>query len=244
MNTRTSNGPHLADNQSFETSPASVASGRSLIEATFQRLRADIVEGRLAAGAKLAIEDLKSRYAVSGGTMREALSLLVAENLVQTQAQRGFHVTPMSLGDMRDLATTRIALECEALRQSVLNGDAEWEARVVSAFHRLSLIEDRAVRDPVHLFNQWELANRGFHEALVSACPSLWTRRFLSVLYVQMERYRRLTAMHDQPARNLHQEHRALRDSALARDAEHCVALLHGHIESSISVVRQFGLLR
>jgi len=245
VNARTSNGVTMGGDPAFaDVSPMPNASGRSLIEATFQRLRADIVEGRLAAGSRLAIEDLKSRYEVSGGTVREALSLLVADNLVQAQAQRGFHVTPMSLDDMRDLAATRVALECEALRQSVLNGDAEWEARVVSAFHRLSLFDERITRDPIHLFNQWEQVNRDFHEALISACPSVWTRRFLSILYVQMERYRRLTAMHNPPARNVHEEHQALRDSALARDAECCTALLRGHIESSISVARQFGLLR
>lgn len=245
MNARTANGLTLGGDKSFaDVSPVPIAKGRSLIEATFQRLRADIVEGRLVAGSRLAIEDLKSRYEVSGGTVREALSLLVAENLVQTQAQRGFHVTPMSLDDMRDLAATRIALECEALRQSVLNGDAEWEAHVVSSYHRLSLLDERTMEDPVHFFGQWEPANRGFHEALISACPSVWIRRFLSVLYVQMERYRRLTAMHNPPDRDVHEEHQALRDSALARDPERCTALLRAHIESSISVVRQFGLLR
>jgi DNA-binding GntR family transcriptional regulator len=245
VNAAASSGLSIGETLPVGDAPsAPVASGRSLIEATFQRLRADIVDGHLAAGSRLAIEDLKSRYEVSGGTVREALSLLVADNLVQAQAQRGFHVTPMSLDDMRDLAATRIALECEALRQSVLNGDVEWEARVVAAFHRLSLIEERTMRDPVHLFNQWEPVNREFHDALISACPSVWTRRFLSILYVQMERYRRLTSRHNQATRNVHEEHQALRDSALARDAERCAALLREHIESSISVVRQFGLLR
>ncbi|WP_313472354.1 GntR family transcriptional regulator [Stutzerimonas nitrititolerans] len=245
MNTRTPSGVAMAGEKSFsDASTVPRAKMRSLIEVTFHRLRADIVEGRLAAGSRLGVEDLKSRYEVSGGTMREALSLLVAENLVQTQAQRGFHVTPMSLGDMRDLAATRIALESEALRQSVLNGDAEWEARIVSSFHRLSLIEEPTMRDPARWFNEWEPVNRGFHEALISACSSVWIRRFLSILYVHMERYRRLTAMHNPPTRNVHEEHLALRDSALARDAERCAALLAEHIESSISVVREFGLLR
>jgi DNA-binding GntR family transcriptional regulator len=244
MNARTPNSLTLGGDKSSAEASVPGANMRSLIESAFHRLRADIVEGRLAAGARLAIEDLKTRYGVSGGTLREALSLLVADGLVQTQAQRGFHVTPMSLGDMLDLANTRSALECEALRQSVLNGDAEWEARVVSSYHRLSLFDERITRDPVHLFNEWERVNRDFHAALISACSSVWTRRFLSILYLQIERYHRLTAMHNPPARNVHEEHQALRDSALARDAERCTALLRAHIESSISVVRQFGLLR
>jgi DNA-binding GntR family transcriptional regulator len=244
MNTRTLNSSTMGGDKLSADAPVPGSNVRSLIESAFHQLRVDIVEGRLAAGARLAIEDLKTRYGVSGGTLREALSLLVADGLVQTQAQRGFHVTPMSLEDMRDLAATRIALECEALRQSVLNGDAEWEARVVSSYHRLSLLDERITRDPVLLFNEWERVNRDFHEALISACPSVWTRRFLSILYVQMERYRRLTATHNPPARSVHEEHQALRDSALARDAERCTALLRAHIESSILVVRQFGLLR
>lgn len=115
----------MGGDKSFADAPVPGASVRSLIESAFHRLRADIVEGRLAAGARLAIEDLKIRYGVSGGTLREALSLLVADGLVQTRAQRGFNVTPMSLSDMLDLASTRCTLECEALRQSVLHGDAE-----------------------------------------------------------------------------------------------------------------------
>jgi DNA-binding GntR family transcriptional regulator len=244
MNVRASNSFTMGGDKSFADAPVPGANVRSLIESAFHRLRADIVEGRLAAGARLAIEDLKIRYGVSSGTLREALSLLVADGLVQTRAQRGFHVTPMSLVDMQDLATTRIVLECEALRQSVLHGDAEWETRVVSSYHRLSQLDERTRRDPVHLFNEWERSNRDFHEALISACPSVWIRRFLSILYVQMERYRRLTSVHNPPSRSVHDEHQALRDSALARDAERCTALLRAHIESSISVVRQFGLLR
>jgi DNA-binding GntR family transcriptional regulator len=244
MNARTPNSLTLGGDKSSADASVPGANMRSLIESAFHRLRADIVEGRLAAGARLAIEDLKTRYGVSGGTLREALSLLVADGLVQAQAQRGFHVTPMSLGDMLDLANTRSVLECEALRQSVLHGDAEWEARVVSTHHRLSQLDERITRDPVPVFNEWERSNLDFPTARISACPSVWHRKFLSVLYLQIERYHRLTAMHNPPARNVHEEHQALCDSALARDAERCTALLRAHIESSISVVRQFGLLR
>lgn len=216
---------------------------RSLIEQAFQRLRADILHGRLPAGSKLPIEEIKARYEVSGGTLREALSLLVSDGLVKAQAQRGFQVAPMSLEDMRDLARTRVLLECEAVRLSVQHGDVDWEARLVAAFHRLSLIEERTMRDPVTYFEQWEQDNRAFHEALIAGCPSSWMLRFIGVLYVQMERYRRFTSTHNPPARNVHDEHRALLDSALKRDAARCADLLRVHIESSIAVAAHVGAL-
>jgi DNA-binding GntR family transcriptional regulator len=234
-----------------EARPETPAQGRtsrpepkSLIEQAFQRLRADILHGHLPAGSKLPIEEIKTRYQVSSGTLREALSLLVSDGLVKAQAQRGFQVAPMSLEDMRDLARTRVLLEGEAVRLSVLHGDVDWEARLVGAFHRLSLIEERTMRDPVQWFDHWEQDNRAFHEALTSACPSTWMLRFIGVLYVQMERYRRYTSTRNPPARNVHEEHRALLDSALNRDADRCAELLRAHIESSIAVAAHVGALR
>ncbi|WP_241762690.1 GntR family transcriptional regulator [Dyella ginsengisoli] len=217
---------------------------RSLIEQAVNRLREEILRGRLPAGSKLAIDEIRTRYRVSGGTLREALSLLVSDGLIKVRAQRGFYVAPMSLEDMQDLARTRILLECEAVRQSVKHGDVEWEMRLVAAFHRLSLVEERTMRDPVNHFDQWEQDNRAFHEALLSACPSTWTLRFVSILYMQMERYRRLTSTHNPPDRNVSDEHRALLDSALARESDRCADLMRVHIESSISVAAQIGLLR
>ena len=78
----------------------------------------------------------------------------------------------MSLGDLEDLTRTRTLLECAAVRDSIQLGDDEWEARVVSAYHKLSRAEERLAQDPVGLFDEWEERNRDFHQALTSACPS------------------------------------------------------------------------
>lgn len=95
------------------------------------------------AGEKLRVEHLKEIYQTSAGTLREALALLVSDSLVVSQAQRGFRVAPMSLEDLVDITRTRALLECAALRESIEQGDDEWEARVVSSYHRLSLAEAR-----------------------------------------------------------------------------------------------------
>jgi len=121
---------------------------RTLIEATYRQLRRDIIEGRLAPGEKLRVEHLKSYYDVSSGTLREALALLISDSLVVAQGQRGFRVAPMSLADLEDLTRMRILLECEALRESMAQGTDDWEADIVSAFHKLTLAEQRLRTDP------------------------------------------------------------------------------------------------
>src|SRR6476646_8542333 len=76
------------------------AGSRTLIERAYAQLRDDIVEGRLAPGEKLRVEHLKSRYEVGAGTLREAITRLVSDALVDAEGQRGFRVAPMALTDL------------------------------------------------------------------------------------------------------------------------------------------------
>lgn len=166
----------------------------TLIESAYRRLHEDIVGGRLAPGEKLRVEHLKTVYQVSSGTLREALTRLVADSLVVFHGQRGFRVTAMSLDDLKDLTRLRVILETAAIRESITSGGALWEAQLRSAFNRLALVEQGKQPELMHDFDTWESCNRQFHEALVGACQSPWLLRLRRLLYGQAERYRRLSA--------------------------------------------------
>jgi DNA-binding GntR family transcriptional regulator len=217
---------------------------RSLIEATYRQLRTDIIGGRHAPGERLRVERLKSEYQVGAGTLREALALLVADSLVVPHSQRGFRVAPMSLADIEDLTRTRTLLECVAFRDSIQYGDDAWEARVVSAYHRLSRAEERLASDVSGVFNEWEERNRAFHEALTSACPSPWILRFQALLYQQAERYRRLSAVTTNVPASVHDEHRQIYEAALERNTERAERMLAHHIQFAVTVIKKQGVLK
>eukprot|EP01037_Dinobryon_pediforme_P017783 gene17783-18002_t len=183
---------------------------RTLIQDVYQRLRADIIMGTLKPGTRLRAEHLKDTYNASGATLREALALLVADALVISREQRGFIVAPASIADFTDITETRATLEAHAVRMAVRHGDDEWEANLSGAFHRLSLAEERRTHgnsdDPY-----WEECNKKFHEALVAGYDSRWTRHFLTILYRQSERYRRIALNNAPPERDVHAEHSACR---------------------------------
>lgn len=222
-------------------SPAATAD-ITLAQSAYMRLRSDIVEGHLAPGEKLRVEHLKDRYEVGAGTLREALALLVADALVVQHGHRGFRVTPISLADFIDITETRVQLETEALRQSVALGDDSWEADLASAFHLLMLAEERLGDDKTGdggQFAQWEARNRAFHEVLIGACPSRWLHHFLAILYRQSERYRRLSITHRPVPRDVHEEHQAIFDACLARDADKAASLLAAHIRKTLEAVRE-----
>src|SRR5262249_34381284 len=80
----------------------------------------------------------------------------------------------------------------------------------------------------------WERANRQFHMALISGCPSRWLLRFTELLYDQSQRYRHRTVLRRSiPRRGLSAEHTAIVEATLARDAERACGLLYTHIENT-----------
>jgi GntR family transcriptional regulator, carbon starvation induced regulator len=210
-------------NQLFESEPVPHAPPRTLVAEAYEKLRSDIVEGRLKAGEKLRTEHLKDIYQVGAATLREALGLLIADTLVVSQQQRGFRVAPMSVADFEDITETRAMLEAHAVRLSIQRGDDAWEAELSGAFHLLTRADERLRRAEIEL---------------IASCGSRWTRHFLSILYRQSERYRRLALVNASPERDVHQEHQAIFEAAMNREVELAGTLIEQHIRMTLGVVR------
>jgi len=212
---------------------------RTLTERAYRALRHDIVCGRLEPGQRLRVEHLRNGYGVGAGTLREALALLVSDALVTVEGQRGYRVSAVSLLDLRDLTETRVRLETDALRQSIRLGDAAWESALRDSYAHLSEIECQgAERRPL----QWERANRRFHDTLIAGHCSPWTLHLLSILYRHGERYRqvalRLGAMPG-VGRDVHAEHQAIFEAALARQEARAALALEVHIRLTCDILTQ-----
>lgn len=203
----------------------------TLTESLRERLRQDIILGALPPGSKLKLEALRLRYDASVNTLRETLSRLSADGLVVAEEQKGFTVLPVSAADLREITEMRQLLECHALRLSLANADLDWEARVIAAYHKLSRSEALVEDDPERHGADWERYNREFHDALISNCRSRWLLLYRRSMYDHSLRYRMLSLKTKPfPRSQSAEEHRAILDAALARDAERCVQLLAAHI--------------
>ncbi|WP_197063422.1 FCD domain-containing protein [Novosphingobium malaysiense] len=217
----------------------------TLIARTYNELKNDIIRGRLTPHEKLRVEHLKHDYDVSSGTLREALTMLMADRLVVAEGQRGFRVRSISPQELLDLNRIRVLLEKEAIRQAVECGDEDWEAGVVTAFHLLGKTTTAFANDPENpeVLELWEERHRAFHLALISASPSEWLRYFLSMAYQQYERYRHLfleVARSASRGRDPHAEHTAIVDAVLARDGDLAATLVEQHISASIDEWAQY----
>lgn len=214
------------------------ASPRTLTSAVLRRLRADILSTKLIPGQKLHIAGLAKQFSVSLAAVREALSRLVADGLVQASDQRGFRVSPVSHDDLLDVTRTRIDIESLALRRSIAQGDASWLDAVKVSFSNLMAVPFKSPDSPTVHNEEWVVRHRVFHRALVEACGSAWLLGFRDILHEQSERYRRLSIRsHSNQKRDVAAEHEAIVESVLRRDADAAVEALSRHFMTTMHFV-------
>ena len=210
-------------------------------EAAYRRIRSDIIFGRLAPGQKLKLDRLKEGYGISVSTLRELLGRLSTEGLIVAEAQRGFEVSPVSAGDLREVAAMRQLLECHAMEQSFAAGDLEWEGRVVSAHHKLSLIEKRLIAGELSETDAWKRYDWEFHRALISACGSSALLEIHAAVYDKYLRYQMIAF--EFRGEIAAQEHQKLLELALGRVSPAAQEVLATHIETCIEHTLASGIL-
>lgn len=192
-------------------------------------LRNAIVSGRLKPGAALKTSELQELCGMSVSPVREALARLVATGLATAEHNHGYRVAPLSAADLQDLVDTRIREESWALRRSIENGDEVWEGRILSSLHVLERLPRENPEDQTLYNEQWEIRHSDFHNTLISECGSKITLSFCETLRDQSDRYRRLSLALEGGGRNAMNEHRAIAEASIKRDAPQAIEALSSH---------------
>jgi DNA-binding GntR family transcriptional regulator len=160
---------------------------------------------------------------------------LEAERLVVLEQNKGFRVSDVSRENLIDLMNTRIEIEGIALRWSLMNGGVDWEANLLSAFHKLSRQEKF---EPSNTISEvWSKEHENFHAALVAACGAPTLLSIRARLFEQAERYVALSIMANAPSRDDVAEHRQLMRAALSRDVDKTLELNRVHINRTLEKV-------
>lgn len=199
------------------------SSGReaSATRAAYISLRQMILTGALPAGQKLKIEQLRSLLDTGASPVREALSLLTSDMLVERIDQRGFRAAPASLANFDEILSLRCTLEGMALRQSIAQATSEWEERLVLSHHHMKRLTGTET---------FEDAHKTFHMTLLSNAKSPMLERYCSQLYDLNIRYRYLAAGEKSyQKRDISAEHDTIFEAAVQRDADTASDALLSH---------------
>jgi GntR family transcriptional regulator, carbon starvation induced regulator len=221
--------------QRDQSEPA--AEAVTLSERAATLVERDILIGHLAPGARLGIVDLVERYDIGATPLREGLSRLVSRGLIVGIGQRGFRVADISREDLADITTMRTAVEIEAIRLAITNGNDAWEAGILSALHQLRRHIERTGNEFREGAEDFDRLHKGFHTALLGACGSKRMLAAHSDLYDQAYRYRRAMMRQFDSGKKFVRAHQLLADCVLSRNVPGAQAMLSEHLHSTINFV-------
>lgn len=211
-------------------------------EQTYQRIRSDIIFGRLKPGQKLKLDALREVYDASISTLREILSRLASEGLVLAEGQRGFEVAPVSIENLKEISELRLLLETHALKQSFAAGGVDWEGDVVACHHKLATLERQMAGGEKSQTETWKRYDWEFHQSLISACGSQVLMETHASVFDKYLRYQMiaLSFRGDIAAR----EHQGMMDAALSRNADAAITILERHVHGGLEHALATGTIK
>lgn len=207
-----------------------------------ERIRHAILDGSWPPGQRLGPVALAEQFDTSSTVVREALTRLAGESLLEAKTNRGFFIPQLRLQEFKDVTALRCVTEALALRLSLERGDLQWETDLLAAHHRM-LKTPRRVPGFQRPNDEWRRAHWGFHHALLAACGCEPMLKIAAGLAQSTDLYRVWAApAREASKRDVEHEHQDLVEAALARDADRAIALLQHHYEETARVVLDAGL--
>jgi DNA-binding GntR family transcriptional regulator len=205
----------------------SEGSPHSLSADLFLRLREDILSERLHPGEKLSEQRVCETYKVSRTPVREALSRLAAEGLLEIIPNRGAFVLGFSRSDMDDMFALREIYELQAVRWAI---GRITEERLTEIDEIMEFMEFYTMkRDTKKLME----INTNFHQLIYMASECRMLRHILSSyqIYIRHSRLTKAYSTEELPA--ILAEHRRVATAFRAESAEEGVRAMREHIENS-----------
>ena len=195
-----------------------------LSESLREAIEEEVATGKLLPGTHLDEIELAKRFGVSRTPIREALSLLAGEGLVEIRPRRGAvvaQVTPQRLVEMFE-----VWAELEAVcRRPAARRIPDAELAALEAAHERCR-EAATGRDSDAYF----YANEHFHQAIYQAGHNAFLAEQAVALQRKVRPYRRLQLRVRNRVNRSFEEHQEILDALKAGDADKAVTAIRHHV--------------
>jgi DNA-binding GntR family transcriptional regulator len=219
----------------MSTRVATVAdgSGRPLREVVYTTLRGELMNGDIRFGERLTEPKLSARFGISRTPIREALTVLCADGLLQRE-EYGFSPVRPSIPLIRDLYELRITLELGGIQRAIDNPAIKHDHPALTAERDkwLALRADPPAQEPGFVVRDEE-----FHVALLAAAGNAELVRALQAVNSRIRHVRMYDFMVNNRIETTIAEHLGILDAVLAAELPLARRLLHTHIGESLDVV-------
>jgi DNA-binding GntR family transcriptional regulator len=197
----------------------------------YEELRGAILRGEYAPLQRLIEAELIERYGTTRFALRNALTRLAAEGLIELQPNRGARVRQISAEEAIEITEIRRAVEAlVAARAAERITDEE-----ITELRDLGEAMSTAVAD-MDMLGYSDL-NAKLHGSVRRIARHHTATRLIEQLHGQMVRHQfRLAFVPGRPSVSL-PEHLAIIDAICARDPERAERAMHAHIDSVLKML-------
>jgi len=205
--------------------------GSVLHDQVVRKLRTMLVEGRIAAGAKLNERELSERLQVSRTPLREAIKQLAAEGLVELKPHRGAVALALDEAEAQHSFELMAALEGlsgELAAQRI----TEPEVQAVRALH-FEMMAAFTRRD----LSAYYLLNARIHAAINAAAKNPVLARTYAQTNARLQALRFRSNFDERKWKRAVREHSQMIDALAARDGASLRQLLITHLNHKRDVV-------
>lgn len=201
-------------------------------EVAYERLRSQIISGRLTANQRLVEADLVAELGVSRGTIRSVLARLEYEGLTVREFNHGARVRMVSADEAVEILQVRSALEALGARFAAIHATDDEIARLREIRTAMvARIEDGDLLG-------YSAQNSQLHRLVITASRHSVIHRLIDGLNAQMVRFQyRTILVPGRPQCSL-AEHTAVIEAIAAHDAESAEAAMRHHLSQVACTLR------
>ncbi|MBZ9860453.1 GntR family transcriptional regulator [Mesorhizobium sp. CA12] len=180
-----------------------------------------IISGAIEPGSRLRQDHVAEEFNTSHVPVREAFRRLEAQGLAIGEPRRGVRVASFDLGEVREVAEMRAALEVLALRHAV----PHLTASILDQAEEATKAGDKS-RD----VRSWEEANRTFHRLILAPCSMPRLLSTIDDLHAASARFL-FAAWRSEWEIRTDQDHRAILSALRQGNTESAAATLGRHVQ-------------
>lgn len=195
-----------------------------LSEALREAIEEEIATGRLLPGTHLDEIELGQRFGVSRTPIREALSLLAGEGLVEIRPRRGAVVAQLTPQRLVEMFEVMAELEAMCARLAARRMTEDDLVAIESAHEQCRAAAERRDSDAYYY------GNEAFHGAIYRASHNAFLCEEALSLQRRLRPYRRLQLRVRHRVPRSFSEHQAVLDALREGDAERAVEAIRGHV--------------
>lgn len=193
----------------------------------FNRIKEDILSGKLKKDHKLIEQSICDEYKVSRTPVREALLQLEMEGLVETIPNRGAYVLGLSPRDMDDMFILRKIYEVQAVRWAIERITDEEMAQLEETFDFMEFYTMK--NDVEKMLN----INVNFHQTIYKASHNRMLSHLLSSYQAYIRHGRRSFDEKEEYLQTVLKEHRDIFQAFIHKDVEAGVRAMEIHMDHS-----------